>query len=473
MLLFDFIHDESPLLAEALRVLIHRGQLDPAQIAIITMARRWHEFFYDFSQHSMTRFFENLDNKPIDLDSELSRLSRSYQTTNLYTVDRLTIKKPGTWQKKMLVYTFIFYENLFSTDQVSHYFTTGIAYMYNLVSYQVAQHYHIKHISFYDIRYPYEKRVTVSYGTINRFDRVLADYRKYTPERVSSEMMQRLNRFRDQPRQPMYLANLINRQTINTILVREFFIRFKKYFLEKDSRYDYFSRNPFILAYEKLRKFTFAKIITLLSRRLFDHPDLSKDKFFLFPIHMHPEASTLVLAPYYVNQLETIINIARVLPADACLYVKEHKSALGDRSLRFYRQLKKYPNIKIISPTENIYSLILHSRGIITLSSTVGWEALLLKKPVMVLGNVFYNDTGLTFPVSSYAELLDKVQQILNNTLPLVDNQYDLKLAYFLDCMLANSAPFEFNVYKLDIRRKLLRERNVTSCADYLLSLCI
>jgi hypothetical protein len=172
MLVFDFIHDESPLLAEALQVLIRDKRLDPARIAIVTMSRRWREFFYDFRQASMTRFFQDSDGRAVEIDSELTRLCATYDTAHLYAVDRLLIKKPKTWQKKMLVYTFLFYEDLFSKNEVSHYFTTGIAYMYNLVSYQVARRYQVKHVSFYDIRYPYQKRVTVSYGIDNRFDQV-------------------------------------------------------------------------------------------------------------------------------------------------------------------------------------------------------------------------------------------------------------------------------------------------------------
>jgi uncharacterized pyridoxamine 5'-phosphate oxidase family protein len=471
MQLFDFIHDESPLLAEALKRLIGIEHFDPAQVGIITMDKRWHEFFYDFRQFSMTGYFEMLDEQGCDLDLQLNRLAAIYPTANLYAADRLLIKKSRDWQKKILVYTFLFYEDLFSKNQGSQYFTTGIAYMYNLVSYYVARHYGIKHWSFYDIRYPYEKRTTVSAGIVNRFDNALEDYRKYKADCVSADMLQRLEQFRRQPQQPTYMKNLINKQTINTVLLKEFFIRFRKYYIEKKSRYDYFSRNPFGLSAEKLRKVVQAKIIQLLAPLIFDHSGPETDSYFLYPVHMSPEASTLILAHHYVNQLETVINISRVLPANVYLYVKEHKSALGDRFLDFYRQLKKYPNIKIISPAENIYDLILRAKGIITLSSTVGWEALLLKKPVMVLGNVFYNDTGLALPVSSYSELQKQVQQILDGKLQIHNEEYDRRLAYFWHCLLQHSAPFEFNVYKLDIRDKLLKENNVNNCADYLLSL--
>ena len=470
MLVFDFIHDESPLIAESLNYLIDINQLDKNDFSIVTMGKRWHKFFYDFQNTSFTKFCENLDNEDINVERQINRISKEYDTTNLFGVDRLLIKKPIEYQNKVLVYTFLFYENLFSQKEITHYFTTGIAYMYNLASYQVAKRYNVKHISFYDIRNPYQKRTTVSFGVKNRFDNVVDDYKKYKSKKVTPEMKEELDKFRNKPVQPTYMKNLINKQTINSILIKEFFIRFKKYYFDKNSKYDYFSRNPFGLSYEKLRKLFYSKLLQLFSAKIFQKSDIENDKYFLFPIHMYPEASTLVLSKYYVNQLETIINVSKTLPSHICLYVKEHKSAMGERKFNFYKELKKYSNIKVLSFKENTFDLINKSLGIITLSSTVGWEGLLLKKPVMVLGDVFYNDTGLTLPINSYNKLKKTVGKIVFKNLSTLTNEYDDQLAYFVYCLNKNSFPFEFNVFKLDITKKLLLEDNVKNCAECIAS---
>ena len=468
MYLFDFIHDESPLISEALRQLIDEQRLRAGEMAIVTMGRRWKDFYYEFKQSSMTEFFSDLDKQKLNIDEELRRIAREYDTTNLFTVDRLMIKKPRALQRKTLVYTFLFYEHLFKARTVSHYFTTGIAYMYNLVSYQVAHRYAVRHISFYDIRYPGEKRTTLSLGVTNRFDLVYKKYQDFSADLVTEAMRARLENFRQKPAQPTYMKNLINKQTINAILIKEFFIRFRKYYFERNNRYDYFSRSPFSLSYDKLRKLVLAKLILALSSRIFEKNQSDRDDYFLFPIHMVPEASTLVLAKHYTNQLETIINVAKTLPADVYLYVKEHKSALGDRSLKFYRELKKIPNIKLIGHTENTFDLINKARGIITLSSTVGWEALFFRKPVFVLGHVFYNDAGLTLKIDSFIQLELLIQSLMEDKLVYMTHDFDDRLAYFLDCMLQNSYPFEFNVYKLDITSTLLEKNNVEKCADFI-----
>ena len=49
------------------------------------------------------------------------------------------------------------------------------------------------------------------------------------------------------------------------------------------------------------------------------------------PLHFQPEMTTLVLAPFCVDQIAVIENVAKTLPIDHRLYVKEHKASLGRR----------------------------------------------------------------------------------------------------------------------------------------------
>ncbi len=113
-------------------------------------------------------------------------------------------------------------------------------------------------------------------------------------------------------------------------------------------------------------------------------------KFFLYPLHFHPESSTSVLSGNNLDEYEVIKSIAFNLPEGAMLFVKDHKSAWGFPSIKFYRDLKRLPNVKVLSPDEPTKQLIKKSVGVITLTSTVGYEALLLEKPVVLIGRVFY-----------------------------------------------------------------------------------
>lgn len=117
----------------------------------------------------------------------------------------------------------------------------------------------------------------------------------------------------------------------------------------------------------------------------------SDEPFIFFPLHVEPELALLLYAPFHTNQLTTIQNVAQSLPWDTCLYVKEHPQGVGKKDMEFYRRLATMPNVKSIYPHTNSRSLIQQSKGVITITSTVGMEAMLFGKPAITLGDVFYN----------------------------------------------------------------------------------
>jgi len=151
-------------------------------------------------------------------------------------------------------------------------------------------------------------------------------------------------------------------------------------------------------------------------KKMYDKFDAQNEKFFLLPIHFQPESSTSVNAMYYDNQYEFIKNTAFSLPLGYNLFVKDHPNGIGFLKLDFYRKLKKIPNVKYIDPTENTVNLIKYSKGVITLTSTMGYEALLMEKPVITLGKVFYNYHPYCYNIQSYNEIYQTVQKVLANT---------------------------------------------------------
>jgi len=136
--------------------------------------------------------------------------------------------------------------------------------------------------------------------------------------------------------------------------------------------------------------------------------DLESD-FFLYPIHYQPEASTVVGSPFYYDQIEVIRNIAFSLPAGTKLYVKEHISNYGFPPLSFYRTLVKLPNVTLVDHRADIKKLIRKSRAVITLTSTAGYEALILNKRVYHFGNVFYTFHPNAIRVRSWQDLASQL----------------------------------------------------------------
>lgn len=142
------------------------------------------------------------------------------------------------------------------------------------------------------------------------------------------------------------------------------------------------------------------------------------EKFVFFPLHFQPEMTTLVLGPYAVNQVAVVENIAKTLPIDHRLYVKEHKACLGRRETGYYRRLREIPNVRLISPHADSHDLIKQSSAVCVISSTVGWEALLYEKPVVSIGDVFYNAYDGVQYVDSYAALPQAFWRAINEYRP-------------------------------------------------------
>ena len=127
--------------------------------------------------------------------------------------------------------------------------------------------------------------------------------------------------------------------------------------------------------------------------KFFEKPN-TKEKYVFFPLHLDPEMATMVRAPMYINQLATVENVAKSLPVAYKLYVKEHPmmAYLGSpRESTFYKDLKRIPNVRLISPRLEARPIISNCKMAIAITGTAGWEAAMLKKPVITLGDVFFN----------------------------------------------------------------------------------
>jgi hypothetical protein len=138
--------------------------------------------------------------------------------------------------------------------------------------------------------------------------------------------------------------------------------------------------------------------------RRFRHA-VTAPKYFLYPLHFHPEASTSVLAPDFVDELSVIRAIAFRLPVDVKLIVKEHPSATALQPLSFYRALEALPNVELVAPGLNAKELARRSLGVLCITSTLGFEAAVLNKPVICLGDVLFGYFPNVRMIDSYAAL--------------------------------------------------------------------
>lgn len=113
---------------------------------------------------------------------------------------------------------------------------------------------------------------------------------------------------------------------------------------------------------------------------------LNSMNFAFYPLQSEPEISSLIWGKSYMNHIETVRNIARSLPVGMKLLVKEHPRALGYRSLNYYRKLLEIPNVLIAYPDQEVQPIIQKAKIVISLATFVGFEAVIYKKPSIMLG---------------------------------------------------------------------------------------
>ncbi len=206
------------------------------------------------------------------------------------------------------------------------------------------------------------------------------------------------------------LSNLISYRKVKTVQKN------LNVFLKTDSHYNYQSGHP-IEQLTAMYKLNWRKMLNETQSNKYYLPmdevdeliENNKENFYVYPTHYHPEASTSVLAPDYTNELNNIIGIHNNLPVGSYLYVKDHISARGIQNKGFYKKISALPGVRLIHFDYNIKKLIKNAQGVITVTSTVGYEAVLMNKPVYLLGHVFYENFPNVIKLNSFLELRNTI----------------------------------------------------------------
>lgn len=182
---------------------------------------------------------------------------------------------------------------------------------------------------------------------------------------------------------------------------------------------------PLRVLHQRIRRIARVRVTKALG--VFDVP-VDGERYVLYPIHFQPEASTLVQAPLYLDQLALLEDIARSLPIGYRLYVKEHVSNRGRRPLKFYNAIRKIPAARLLGPDTDTWSLIRNASAIAVITGTMGWEGLLFDKPVVSFGDVFYNRVPHVYQASLVPK--DGWYELLRKALTKHQPDHEALLAY-------------------------------------------
>ena len=133
--------------------------------------------------------------------------------------------------------------------------------------------------------------------------------------------------------------------------------------------------------------------------------EIPSEPYVYFPLHLQPEASLLAAAPVFQNQLAVVQALSASLPAGFLLVVKDHPRMAGYRSASFYKQIKRLPNVVLLADSVSSQKLIDAAVLIATIRGTVGFQAALQEKPVLLFGRVWYDCIDAIVKVNNLNDL--------------------------------------------------------------------
>jgi len=196
------------------------------------------------------------------------------------------------------------------------------------------------------------------------------------------------------------------------------------------------SINNLVLAYQSKK---------LLTRKFYDEFD-PNIKYLYYPLTGQPEYATQVMSNMWVNQLAIVEALAKSVPVDWQIYVKEHPATIGwrVRPFSFYKEIREYPNVRLIPIYIKNQEAVENSQMVVTIGSTAGWEAVLFyNKPVINFSRALYNITGLSAQCSDLTELSNLISDEYKRMGTISDDERQTRLVALIQAIINHSVDLD------------------------------
>jgi len=170
---------------------------------------------------------------------------------------------------------------------------------------------------------------------------------------------------------------------------------------------------------------------------------IPNDAFIYFPLHLEPERTILISAPYFTNQLELIRSLSKSLPVGMKLCVKEHPAMKinGWHSISYYKKILTLPNVVFLHPTVSNEQLFSNCSLVATISGSAGLEVLTYAKPSIVFTDTVFSKLSCVTKITDLNYLPNAIRDTLQKQVDLSE------LNRFVQFLESNS--FEFNFSEL------------------------
>lgn len=151
-------------------------------------------------------------------------------------------------------------------------------------------------------------------------------------------------------------------------------------------------------------------------RRCYTQLGMAGD-FVYYPLHVPGDMALTLRSPHLLDQLAIVDFLCRSVPMGYKVAIKEHPAMVGAVDPRRVRGLlSRYDNLVILPPTTNNYEVLSKAKAVVSINSKSGAEAALLGRPVIVLGDAFYNRSPLVHQVGNVSDVPVALRELLNES---------------------------------------------------------
>jgi len=187
-----------------------------------------------------------------------------------------------------------------------------------------------------------------------------------------------------------------------------------------------------------------------------------KTPFVYFPLGINDDVNLLHYAPFFTDQIEVIRHIAKSLPIEYKLYVKDHIHAVfrGWKDIRDYQEIMDIPNVTLIHPSYSSKELIRNCNLVATVRGSTSIEAAYENKPSIIFADMPHEILPSVYKIKSITELPQIIKNALNEP---VDPIYFKK---YLQLIREKSINFNSIGYE-KLRNNQFYSGNILSDVDY------
>lgn len=159
--------------------------------------------------------------------------------------------------------------------------------------------------------------------------------------------------------------------------------------------------------------------------------DLGSQSYVFAPLQVPRDTQVTVFGGWIESiphLLDSLNSASKQLPIDVHLRIKEHPSS----PVSFAQRIESYNNPKLILDNQHdVYDLVAHSEGVVTINSSVGLEAFLFEKPVVTIGRALYSFGEMTTRASDLDSLCEAMANFTSLNWSRLERDRFIKFLFF------------------------------------------